>query len=99
MNQTEEEEVGFIEKTKNFFKQRPVTPSKKADLFIEENLPDYIKRYKLAKRSDLGGVDKKVEEYVEEVSKMKQWKNKTDRRLEKNKRKVDRLLKKYGVEE
>lgn len=99
MEEEEEDDGSFIQKAKSFFKEKKVTPSGKADKHIKENLPDYIDKYELATRDDLNNVDKKIENYVEEVSEIKDWKKKTEQNLEKNKRKVNRLMKKHGVEE
>lgn len=95
----EESDVGILERTKSFFQNRSITPSDKADKFITENMPDYIEEYKLATRSDLDGIDKRIESFVDEISKMKEWKTETKKRVHEDIHKIDRLEKKLGIEE
>ncbi len=95
----EESEIGIVERTKSFFRNRSITPSDKADEFITENLPKYIDEYRLATRSDLNGVDKKIEKFVEEVSEMKEWKQKTEERVHEDLHRIERLEKKLDIEE
>ncbi len=87
-------EIGLLKRAKGFFKDKAITPSSKADEFITENLPDYIEEYKLATKSDLGGVDKRIEQFVEEIDDMKEWKGNTQERVHENIRKIERLEKK-----
>ncbi len=98
-NMGEESDVGILERTKSFFRSKAITPSDKADKFITENLPEYIDEYKLATRSDLNGVDKKIEKFVEEVSELNEWKEKTQERVHKDLHRIERLEKKAGIEE
>lgn len=95
----DESDVGIVEKTKSFFRNRSITPSDKADEFITENLPEYIDEYRLATRSDLNGVDKEIEKFVEEISEMKEWKEKTEKRVHEDLHRIERLEKKLGIEE
>ncbi len=95
----EESEVGILERTKSFFRSKAITPSDKADKFITENLPEYIEEYRLATRSDLNGVDKKIERFVEEVSEMKEWKEKTEERVHEDLHRIERLEKNLDLEE
>jgi len=95
----EESDVGILERTKSFFRSKAITPSDKADQFITKNLPEYIEEYRLATRSDLDGVDKKIERFVEEVEEMKEWKKKTQERVHEDLHKIERLEKKLGIKE
>ncbi len=95
----EESDVGILERTKSFFRNKAITPSDKADEFITENLPEYIDKYRLATRSDLNGVDKKIERFVEEISEMKEWKEETEDRVHEDLHRIERLEKKLGIEE
>ncbi|MFP4001400.1 MAG: hypothetical protein ACLFSM_03690 [Thermoplasmata archaeon] len=93
----EESDVGIFERAKSFFHNKSITPSDKADEFITKNMPEYIEDYKLATRSDLDGIDKRIESFVEEVSNMKEWKEETKEKVEQNKTKIERLEKKLGL--
>lgn len=95
----EEADIGIMDRVKGFFKRKPLTPSSKADQYITENLPDYIEKYKLADRSDLKGVDKRIDEFDRELGDLKRWKEKTKDRHKKVKKRIERLEKKYGVED
>lgn len=95
----EEEEAGIFKKIKGKFKDRPIRPSSKIEKFVDNNLPRYIDEYKLAKRSDLNGIDKKVEEFMGELDELDNWKSHTKERVEEDKRKVERLKKKVGIKE
>ncbi len=92
-------DVGILERTKGFFKNKAITPSDKADQFITNNLPDYIEEYKLATHSDLDDIDKRIERFVDEISEMKEWKEKTEERVHEDLHKVERLEKRLGLEE
>lgn len=93
----EEQDVGVLERVKGFFRSKPIRPSDKVDQYITGNLPDLIEEYKLALRKDLGGVDEKIEEFVDEVTEMNEWKEDTEERLEEARKRVKRLEKKHGI--
>ncbi len=95
----EEPEIGIVGRVKGLFNRKPITPSSKADRYITENLPEYIEKYKLAGRSDLKGVDKRLDEFNREINDMKSWKEGTKSRYEDTKKRIERLEKKYGVED
>ncbi|MFP4000814.1 MAG: hypothetical protein ACLFSM_00745 [Thermoplasmata archaeon] len=95
----EEEKTGIFKKIKGKFKDRPVRPSSKVKKFVENNLPRYIDEYKLADRSDLNGIDKKVERFMGELDELDGWKKDTERRIEDDKRRVERLKKRVGMKE
>ncbi|MFO7791845.1 MAG: hypothetical protein R6W73_02545 [Candidatus Saliniplasma sp.] len=95
----EEADIGIVDRVKGLFKRRPLTPSSKADQYITENLPEYIEKYKLADRSDLKGVDKRIDEFDRELGDLKSWKEDTENRREKVEKRIERLEKKYGVED
>lgn len=95
----EESDVGIFERTKSFFQDKSIMPSDKADEFITKNLPEYIEEYKLATRSDLDGIDKRIESFVDEVSNMKEWKAETKERVDEDKKRIERLEKKLGIGE
>ncbi len=95
----EESDVGILERTKSFFRNKSITPSDKADEFITKNLPKYIDEYRLATRSDLKGVDERIEEFVEELSEMKEWKEETKERVHEDLHRIERLEKKMGMKE
>jgi len=95
----EKPNVGMIERVKGFIKSKPILPSDQVDQYITGNLPRYIKEYKLAMRSDLDDIDKKVERFVEEADELNEWKKKTEIRLDNVRNKVKRLEKLYGLEE
>ncbi len=95
----EEPKIGVVGRVKGLFNKKPITPSSKADQFITKNLPEYIEKYKLADRSDLKGVDKRLNEFNKEISSLKEWKEETKERHEKALTRLERLEKKYGVED
>lgn len=95
----DEEDVGMVDRFKGFFKERPITPSEKVDRFVTKRLPDYIEEYKLATRSDLKGVDKKIEEFVSDISELKHWKEKTKKRHSRIEKQIERLEKKHDMED
>ena len=95
----DEGKVGIVDRFKGFFKERPITPSERVDRFVTRKLPDYIEEYRLATRSDLNGVDKKIEEFASEVTELKDWKEDTKERHERIERRIERLEKKYDLEE
>lgn len=95
----EETDVGIFERTKSFFQDKSIMPSDKVDEFITKNMPEYIDEYKLATRSDLNGIDKRIESFVDEVSNMKEWKAETKERVGEDKKRIERLEKKLGIGE
>lgn len=95
----DESDISIIKRAKGFFKDKSITPSSKADEFITENLPEYIDEYKLATKSDLNGVDKRIEKFVEEIDDMKEWKKETKERVHENMRKIERLEKSVGEDD
>ncbi len=92
-------DIGILDRTKSFFKNKSITPSDKADDFITKNMPEYIEEYKLATRSDLSGIDKRIESFVEEISALKDWKEETQKRVHEDIRRIERLEKKLDIEE
>ncbi len=95
----EEPKIGIIDRVKGYINRKPITPSSRADRYITEKLPEYIEEYKLADRGDLKGVDKRLAEFNKEINELKKWKKNTKDRHEEVKKKVQRLEKKYGVED
>jgi len=95
----EEPDIGIVDRVKGFLKRKPITPSSRADRYITEHLPEYIEKYKLAERGDLKGVDKRLNEFNREISELKTWKQDTKQRHDIVKKKIERLEKKYGVED
>ncbi len=96
---SDEGNVGIVDRFKGFFKERPITPSERVDKFVTRKLPDYIEEYRLATKSDLKGIDKKIEEFTTEISNLKSWKEETEQRHSKIKRKIERLEKKHDLED
>ena len=96
---TDEEDVGMVDRFKGFFKERPITPSERVDRFVTKKLPNYIEEYKLATRSDLKGVDKKIEEFVSDISELKHWKEKTKKKHRRIEKQIERLEKKHDMED
>ncbi len=95
----EESKVGMTERLRGFLRKKAIMPSDKVDKYIIGHLPELITEYKLALRRDLGGVDKKIEAFVAEMDEIKDWKATTGDRLKEARHKVDRLEKRYGIEE
>ncbi|MFW6195714.1 MAG: hypothetical protein ACOC5D_00125 [Thermoplasmatota archaeon] len=95
---TDEGKVGIVDRFKGFFNERPITPSERADRFITRKLPDYIEEYRLATKSDLKGIDKKIEEFTSDVSSLKNWKDDTKERHLKLKKQIERLEKQHDLE-
>ncbi|MGM0405049.1 MAG: hypothetical protein ACQEQM_02780 [Thermoplasmatota archaeon] len=95
----EEPEIGIVDRVKGYLNRKPITPSSRADRYITENLPNYIEEYKLADRGDLKGVDKRFGEFNREISELKNWKEKTIERHKKVRKRIERLEKKYGMED
>ncbi|MBS3817423.1 MAG: hypothetical protein KGY76_07670 [Candidatus Thermoplasmatota archaeon] len=91
-------DVGLLERARGFFKTKSITPSDKVDEHLTRNLPDYIKEYKLATESDLKGVDKRIEEFVTEVSELKDWKEETKERMHEDRHKIEKLEEELGIE-
>ncbi|MFO8109437.1 MAG: hypothetical protein R6U17_02800 [Thermoplasmata archaeon] len=95
----EDPNVGITERVKGYFRTKAILPSDKVDQFITGHLPEYVEEYKLARRSDLQGVDKKVEGFLEEVNDMQAWKKDTEKRLDDTRYKIKRLERMYGSKE
>ncbi len=95
----EEPRIGIMERARGFIRSKAITPSDKVDQYITGHLPDLITEYNLALRRDLGGVDQRIEAYVEELDDMKGWTAITRQRLEEARRKIRRIEKNYGIEE
>ncbi len=96
---SDEGNVGIVDRFKGFFKERPITPSERVDRFVTRKLPDYIEEYKLATRSDLKGVDKKIEEFASDISELNDWKEKTKKRHRRIEKQIERLEKKHDMED
>ncbi len=95
----EENKVSLVERAKGFFKEKPITPSNKIDRYITRKLPEYIKEYKLATRSDLQGVDERLDSLDEDMDDLLGWKKETKKRVERSREKIERLEKKHGIKE
>lgn len=95
----DEGNVGIVDRFKGFFKERPITPSERVDRFVTRKLPDYVEEYRLATSSDLKGIDKKIEEFANEVSNLQNWKEETEKRHRKLRSKIERIEKKHDLEE
>lgn len=94
----DESKIGMVDRIKSVFNKKAITPSSKIDKYITQNLPDYIEDYKLARKDDLKGIPKRVEEFSKELSELKDWEEETSGRLEEAKKKVERLEKLHGIE-
>ncbi len=95
----EEPKVGVMERVKGYFRTKAIRPSDKVDQFITGHLPEYVEEYKLALRSDLQGVDKRIEESLQDVKDLQEWKEITQERLKKTRHKIQRMEKAYGLKE
>ncbi|MFP3871530.1 MAG: hypothetical protein ACOCTR_01350 [Candidatus Natronoplasma sp.] len=91
-------DVGLLERARGFFKKKSITPSDKVDEHLTRNLSEYIDEYRLATRSDLKGIDKKVEKFVAETSEMKEWKEETKERVHEDRARIEELEKNLGIE-
>lgn len=94
----DDSKIGIVDRIKGAFNKKTITPSSKVDEYVTQNLPDYIEDYKLARKDDLKGVPKRVEEFSKELSELKNWEEDTSQRLEEAKKKVKRLEKLHGIE-
>lgn len=95
----EKSDVGLMERARGFFKSKSITPSDKVDEYLTKNLPEYVEEYKLATRSDLKDIDERVEEFVNEVSELKDWKKETKERVHGARHRIEKLEEKLGIEE
>lgn len=95
----EESDVGLLERAKSFFKNKAITPSDKVDEHLTENMPNYVEEYKLATKSDLNGIDKRIEEFVNEVSELKEWREETRERVHADRHRIEELEEKVGIKE
>jgi len=91
-------DVGLIERARGFFKKKSITPSDKVDEHLTSNLPEYIEEYKLATRSDLNDIDKKIERFVSDISDLKGWKEETKERIHEDRKKIEDLEERVGIE-
>ncbi|MEF8873331.1 MAG: hypothetical protein V5A88_01525 [Candidatus Thermoplasmatota archaeon] len=91
-------DVGLLERARGFFQKKSITPSDKVDEHLTRNLPGYIQEYKLATRSDLNDIDKKIEGFVEDISDLEEWKKKTEERVHQDRKKIEELEEKVGIE-
>ncbi len=94
----DEDDIGLLERTRGFFKKKSLTPSDKVDEHLTKNLPRYVEEYKLAQSSDLEGVDKKIEEFVAEISELKDWRKETKDRIHEDRKEIEELEEKLGIE-
>lgn len=94
----DEDDIGLIERARGFFKKKSLTPSDKVDEHLTKNLPRYVEEYKLAQRSDLEGIDKKIEEFVAEISELKDWRKETEDRIHQDRKEIEELEEKLGIE-
>ncbi len=95
----EEPKIGLMERARGFIRSKAITPSDKVDQYITGHLPDLISEYKLATRRDLGGIDKRIESFVEEIDNMKDWKGVTKERIQEARKKIELIETNYGIEE
>ncbi len=95
----EESQVGMMERVRGYLRTKAIMPSDKVDQYVTGHLPELITDYKLALRRDLKGVDKKIEQFVADMDEVKDWKASTEDRMEEARHRVERLEKRYGVEE
>ncbi len=95
----EEPKIGIMERARGFIRSKAITPSDKVDQYITGHLPDLISEYKLAIRRDLGGIDKRIESFVDEIDDMKEWKGITEERIQEARMKIERIEKNYNIEE
>ncbi len=95
----EEPKIGMMESVKGYFRTKAIRPSDKADQYITGHLPEYIDEYKLALRTDLQGIDKRIEETLREVRDMQEWKENTEERLKETRHKIERMEQVYGLKE
>ena len=95
----EESQVGMVERVRGFLRTKAIMPSDKVDQYIIGHLPELITEYRLALRRDLGGVDKRIELFVSEMDNMKEWKTGTEERLQEARHRIERLEKRFGIEE
>lgn len=95
----EKPEIGLVDRMKTYLRSKPITPSDRVDAYITKKLPEFIDEYKLARRDDLEGIDKRIHEFVEQVDDLKEWKKNTSRRLDKAKKRVKRLERLEGMED
>ncbi len=95
----EESDVGLLERARGYFKSKSITPSDKVDEHLTKNMPEYVEEYKLATRSDLQGIDKRIEEFVNEVSELKEWREETKERVHRDRDRIEELEKELGIEE
>ncbi len=95
----DEPKVGLAERFKGYFRNKAIRPSDKVDRYITGRLPELIGEYKLATRNDLGGIDRRIEEALNEVSELDRWREETKNKIEKAEKKVSRLEKFYGIGE
>ena len=74
------------------------TMNKKLDQYLSENLPDLMDEHKIADRSDLQEVDKQFEGLEQRMDDLEGWKTAFSNRIVDNRKRMDRLKTKYGVE-
>jgi len=95
----EESDVGLLERARGFFKSKSITPSDKVDEHLTKNMPEYVEEYGLATKSDLNGIDKRIEEFVDEVSELNEWKEETKERVHRDRHRIEELEEKLGIKE
>ncbi len=92
----EESKVCIAERVKGYFRSKAILPSDKVDQYITGHLPEFVEEYKLATRSDLQGVDKRIEGFLGEMDELHEWKRDTQKRMDDTRYKIERLEKVYG---
>lgn len=87
----------IFERMRGAITARPITISKKIDVYLSEHLPDLIDEYKLATKKDLEGVDKRFELYGSDIATLEDWKVDTQKRVVDVERRVERIEVRRGV--
>jgi len=98
MGDEEGNKIGLLERAKGFFKKKAITPSDKVDEHLTKNLAGYVDEYKLATKSDLNGIDKKIEGFMAEISDLNDWKETTEERVHRDRAIIEEMEEKLGID-
>jgi polyhydroxyalkanoate synthesis regulator phasin len=75
----------------------PLSMNRKIDQYLSEKLPDMMDEYKIADRSDISDLDKKMGELENRMDELDNWRDTFTEKLGKDESRMARLKVKYGV--
>ena len=83
--------VGFIDRTKAFFREHPVTTERKVTRYLTEQLPRLAREYKLASVKDSANLDSRMKAQEGTLDELDHWMGATQERADAITKRVERL--------